>query len=108
MKKEGPGLPSTERATSSPMRALSSSGRATMEGQAVLGDSNVAAGKFFFGVNRGPTPLASDFGSTSPPISGLAGHGNNGLESRATRQQSTFWDDFLAAVVAIFFLKHCS
>ena len=48
-----------------------------MEGQAVLGDSNVAAGKFFFGVNRGPTPLPSDFGSTSPPISGLAGHGNN-------------------------------
>src|SRR5271155_1989217 len=102
MKKEGPGLPSTERATSSPIRALSSSGGPRWKGRQVLGDSNVAAGKFFFGVNRGPTPLASDFGSTLSTYQQPHRPREQCLESWPLANSRLFWDDFLAAVVTTF------
>lgn len=77
------------------------------KGRAVLGDSNVAAGKFFFGVNRGPTPLASDFGSTSPPISGRAGHGNNA--SKVGHSPTiNFFGGLPSCSRYDIFLKHCS
>src|SRR5271156_5882333 len=77
MKKEGPGLPSIERATSSPIRALSSSGGPRWKGRQSWATRTLQRGSSSSGLIADRLHLQATSGRPSPPISDLAGHGNN-------------------------------